>query len=420
MLGRWFAIALLLANGIVHAGTISLPRTGQVSCYDASGNVIACIGTGQDGESRAGVAMPSPRFTDKGDGTVVDNMTGLMWLKDADCFGGRISWTSALAAIKTFNTNPGSRSCIGYTAIYSDWRMPNVNELMSLANFGESSLATWLNSSGFVNVRSSDYHSSTTQAQYRDPFKPEAYYTMFISYPGLREFGKGSIAYTWAVRGTSSGPARVPKTGQTFCYDVPGNVIDCTGSGQDGELRAGEEWPSPRFQSNGDGTVTDNLTGLIWLADAGCAKTIARSSDGNLTWQETLSFVDSINRKMISIANCANYTGAYTDWRLPNAVEMRSLFNGQVKNAADWLKSQGFRNALGVTSDVLQTNYYWTSTSRGSTAFVYGLDGGFVVKLSSTTFALGGSFDNFAKTNRFIAWPVRQVPGPSRRRAVGH
>ena len=217
---------------------------------------------------------------------------------------------------------------------------------MSLANFGESSIADWLNSSGFVNVRGVDlYHSSTTQAQYKDPFKPESYYLVSMSLPAIREFGKGSIDYTWAVRGTSSGPAAVPTTGQNTCYDVAGNVIPCAGTGQDGELQAGVAWPAPRFRSNGDGTVADELTGLTWLVDANCAKTVGASSDGKLTWQEALTFVDSI-------------TGSFSEWRLPNAVEMRSLHNGQVKDAAAWLNSQGFKNTVADT-------YYWTSTSRG-------------------------------------------------------
>ena len=40
----------------------------------------------------------------------------------------------------------------------------------------------------------------------------------------------------------------------------------------DGLLRAGIEWPAPRFTDNGDGTVTDSLTGLMWLKDGGCLK----------------------------------------------------------------------------------------------------------------------------------------------------
>ena len=59
-------------------------RTGQTTCYDAAGASIACTGTGQDGAHLKGVVWPAPRFTDNNNGTVTDNLTSLIWLKDAN------------------------------------------------------------------------------------------------------------------------------------------------------------------------------------------------------------------------------------------------------------------------------------------------------------------------------------------------
>ena len=63
----------------------------------------------------------------------------------------------------------------------------------------------------------------------------------------------------------------------------------------DGALQAGRVWPAPRFQDNEDGTVTDNLTGLMWLQDANCAATIGHDPDGagggGMLWQSALDFV---------------------------------------------------------------------------------------------------------------------------------
>ena len=61
------------------------------------------------------------------------------------------------------------------------------------------------------------------------------------------------------------GPAPVPKTGQTSCYDEFGDEINCASTGQDGDYQQGILWPNPRFRDNGNGTVTDNLTGLNGL-----------------------------------------------------------------------------------------------------------------------------------------------------------
>jgi len=54
---------MYMISSTVLAGTIELPQTGQTKCYDTAGAVIDCAGTGQDGEIRAGVAWPEPRFT---------------------------------------------------------------------------------------------------------------------------------------------------------------------------------------------------------------------------------------------------------------------------------------------------------------------------------------------------------------------
>ena len=78
------SIFLLVLVGAVSAATIELPRTGQTTCYSSSGVEIACAGTGQDGATQAGAALPVPRFTTDYYGlTAVDNLTGLMWTLDS-------------------------------------------------------------------------------------------------------------------------------------------------------------------------------------------------------------------------------------------------------------------------------------------------------------------------------------------------
>ena len=78
------SIFFLAMGGVLSAATIELPRTGQTTCYDASGEEIDCSGTGQDGATQVGAALPVPRFTTDYYGlTVVDNLTGLMWTFDS-------------------------------------------------------------------------------------------------------------------------------------------------------------------------------------------------------------------------------------------------------------------------------------------------------------------------------------------------
>jgi hypothetical protein len=98
---------------------INLPETGQTKCYDSNNpaNEIICVGTGQDGELKAGVAWPSPRFTVDGTGLcVTDNLTGLMWVRPPDSIFR--TWANAL-------TYANGLSLCGY----DDWRLPNRKEL---------------------------------------------------------------------------------------------------------------------------------------------------------------------------------------------------------------------------------------------------------------------------------------------------
>jgi hypothetical protein len=83
-----------------------------------------------------------------------------MWLKDGGCL--KKNWSAALSTVTDFNAYAVRYNCYGYTAEYTDWRLPNVKELISLINYGVTDSAKWLNSQGFVNTKSSSYWSSTT------------------------------------------------------------------------------------------------------------------------------------------------------------------------------------------------------------------------------------------------------------------
>lgn len=130
---------------------VKLPKTGQEESY----------AIGDDGYIQAGIEWPEPRFTDNGDGTITDNLTGLMWLKDGGCLKKK-KWSNSLDTIAYFNNNPGYYNCIEYTANYSDWRLPDVREIESLINYGVPDSTEWLNSQGFVNLSRFYYWSSTT------------------------------------------------------------------------------------------------------------------------------------------------------------------------------------------------------------------------------------------------------------------
>ena len=173
------------------AGTVQIPQTGQTTCYDSSGNVIACTGTGQDGAIQAGTAWPSPRFTDNSNGTVTDNLTGLIWLKNANCFGSQI-WSTAVASANSLASGQCGLTD-GSTA--GQWRLPNMLELRSLVNEQQSSLDGWLNTQGFLGVQAYYYWSSSTFA-----FSAGSAWVVGMDYGGVSRGYKADVYYVWPVR----------------------------------------------------------------------------------------------------------------------------------------------------------------------------------------------------------------------------
>jgi hypothetical protein len=169
-------------NLVANIGTAPVEKTGQTSSYE----------TGDDGDLEEGIAWPSPRFIDNGDGTVTDNLTGLIWLQNANRFGER-TWAEALDDCNNL-ADDGVNLTDGSTA--GDWRLPNIKELRSLIDFGRyyPALPT---GHPFSGVQSAIYWSSTTGAYHTDY---AWYVSMYYGMVDHRE-NKTSPNYVWPVRG---------------------------------------------------------------------------------------------------------------------------------------------------------------------------------------------------------------------------
>jgi hypothetical protein len=299
---------------------ITLPKTGQTTVY----------ASGDDGNIQAGAAWPEERFTDNGDGTITDSLTGLMWLKDGGCL--KTNWKNSASTLAGLNNQQIQNTCSGYAGNYTDWRLPTINELKSLVNYGSADSAQWLDSKGFVNVKSTFYWSSTTY------LGNPSYAWAIKTYSGMEaRANKYKRYYIFPVRNISTGHfiAKLPKTGQTVSF----------AENDDGSVQPGVEWPVQRFSDNGDGTITDSLTGRMWLKDGDCLRT---------NWKNALDTLKDLNSQQIR-KNCAGYTGSYADWRLPNVKELESLLNYGSADLSQWLNSQGFVR--------MKASSYWSSTT---------------------------------------------------------
>ncbi len=170
---RILMAGLLLVVGL----KLDPPAMAQIAQVEKTGQTTS-YATGDDGHLQKGVALPNPRFTDNGDGTVTDNLTGLIWLENADCAAATMDWEDALDFANTLadgSVTHNSGDC-GLSDLSAEgaWRLPNVRELQSLVHYGvtgpvvpnTAGTGKWTAGDPFSGVQSSSYWSSTTRASH--------------------------------------------------------------------------------------------------------------------------------------------------------------------------------------------------------------------------------------------------------------
>ena len=181
------------SNRTVHASPA--PRTGQTPALP-----LNPAPGGSDGDLQRGVSWPIPRFTDPDDGTVMDNLTRLIWLKNANPCGTQ-TWDNALAYCNSL-----SSGVAGLTdgSVAGDWRLPSIMELLSLLawQYYDPMLANtegtgpWTEGQPFTGVQLAGYWSSTTYAQWT-----EGAWYLWMSTGSIYPAGKTEWCRVWPVRG---------------------------------------------------------------------------------------------------------------------------------------------------------------------------------------------------------------------------
>ena len=237
-----------------------LPDTGQIGDYATP--------FGEDSD----YSINPMSYTDNGDGTVTDNVTGLMWQKQFDIIMRK--WAEALS------------QCEGLTlAGYTDWRLPAKKELMGIVNY--RTILPAINET-FFNTTSWDYWTTTTSA----------------GYPSLAwhvDFGTGRVE-------------RSDKLDELY--------VRCA---------RGEPQPTPNLIDNGNGTITDNVTGLIWQ----------QSEEDFKDWESAITYCQELS------------LSGYSDWRLPNIKELESM-----------VSDTKYIPALDINYfPYARTSDYWSSTT---------------------------------------------------------
>jgi hypothetical protein len=317
--------------------TYPIVDTNQTKCYNAS-TQVTCPSAGaafygQDAQFTDTV----PGYTNNGDGTVTDYVTGLMWQRSPDLDGnGTISATDKLTytAALTYCDN---LTLAGYT----DWRLPNIKTLYSLIEFSgtdpsgfsgadTSSLTPFIDNTAFA------FAYGDTSAGERIIDAQYASSTPYVSTTGINNAP--------TLFGVNFADGRIKGYGLT----APGGgsktfFVKC--------VRGNTSYGTNAFVDNGDQTITDNATRLMWTkSDNGAA----------LNWQEALAWVQT--------QNAQNYLG-HNDWRLPDAKEMQSIL--------DYTRSPSTTNSAAIDPIFDATSFineggqtdwpwYWTSTTHGT------------------------------------------------------
>lgn len=305
--------------------TYKIVDSGQSKCYNSSGSSVSCTGSGQDG-AYSGNSMS---YTDNGDLTITDNVTELMWTKSADLNGDGTINVSDKKSQSDADSYCSSLSLAGHT----DWRLPDIKTLYSLMNFkgGDPSNYTSTNTSGL------------------EPFIDDAYFDMGY---GDSSAGERIIDAQWATTsiyvdevfdgvgamfGLNLADGRIK--GYPYLTDKTFYVY-C--------VRGDESYGMNSFTDNGDKTITDSATGLMWEQD----------DSGPMDWDTAISTCESAT------------TAGHSDWRLPNIKELHSItdysnapsYNGKPALDTTYFNATEFNNEEGNAD----YGYYWSSTTHAT------------------------------------------------------
>ena len=141
------------------------------------------------------------------------------------------------------------------------------------------------------------------------------------------------------------GPAApVPKTGQSTSE----------AAGDDADRAQGAAWPAPRFTDNTDGTVTDHLTGLVWMKNAACFE--------QTDWATALTDCNTLNNGECGLTDDSEEG----NWRLPNVNELFSLIHHGFHSPAVPNTAGTAVCTEGDPFNNVGWGWYWTSTYNAS------------------------------------------------------
>ncbi len=287
--------------------------TGQILAYDSDGEVISGLTAGdalfgQDAHYLKGETMA---YQDNGDGTITDKNTGLMWQQVPS--SSDYTWQEAVDYCDELEF-----------AGYDDWRMPSAKELYSISNF----------SSGWPYLNTTYFSLASGQVTKDEQFWSSDYYVGVTVEGGSKSaFGVNHVTgHIKAYAAESGGP-------------VGGKYVRAV---------RGDAYGVNEYIDNGDGTITDNSTGLMWTQD---------DNGEGIDWETALDYAENIE-----------FAG-HSDWRLPNVKELQGIVDYSYSPSATVAENMGpaidpLFNCTPIINEAGNDDYayYWTNTSAHFTS----------------------------------------------------
>lgn len=321
-----FLISLAM---ITTAQTYPVAGTNQTKAFNNS-SVISTPTSGQAfyGQN-ANYPGNTPSYSDNGDGTITDNITGLMWQQTADMNNDGLinssdkkSYSQAVSGASSFNL-----------AGYNDWRLPTIKELYSLILFSGIDISgpDPLTFIPFIDTVYFDFGYGDESAGER---LIDAQYASSTLYVETTMGGDPTMFGVNFADGRIKGYGLTKPGGGDMTFYVK-------------YVRGSSTYGINDFTDNGDGTVTDNATGLMWMQNDNGAPVL---------WENALSYCENLS-----------FAG-HNDWRLPDAKELQSI--------VDYSRSPGTTSSAAINalfnctqitvedSTTLDYPFYWTSTTH--------------------------------------------------------
>ena len=321
-------VSLAVSNGCSKDEVISIDETratvknyvmiatGQTVLYNADGSEVSSLKSGdafygQDANYLKGATMS---YKDNSDGTVTDLNTGLIWQQSPSSSG--YTWQQAVNYCNTLELG-------GYT----DWRMPSCKELYSISNFA----------TGWPYLNTTFFHLANGVTKDEQYWSSNYYVGITVEGGQKAAFGVNHVTgHIKAYAAESMGPA----------------------GGKKVRAVRGGNYGINEFVNNGNGTITDNSTGLMWAQS---------DSGGGIDWSLALAYAEN------------STLAGYSDWRLPNVKELQGIVDyTKSPSATDASKVGPAIDSMFICSPIINEagnndyGYYWTSTSAHfTTGYLY-------------------------------------------------